>query len=1650
MEPSLLWLATLLLKLTIVAIGAWLADFSLRTVNPRWRVGLWRVALVAGYGLVAAAFVPPFYRWEFVRTATVEPRPVVAAADPPSGEGDESLEQGRDTRPAYATSTEGSPATIVDMAEADRPPFDDSSPASSASLPTEPSSVPEAVPSLDVRPRFYWQQLAILVWVGGAALGLARLALGVVRVRRVVARSEDVSEATLTAARCLAERLRVALPDVRSSSDVTSPVLYGRVRPTILLPRAMAEETKDAELEAALAHELAHVAGRDAWWDLAMRLAACAAWPHPLAWRAPAAHRQACDRVSDLVAAEAVGDRGTYGRSLAQIALRVAETPPGAGLAMARRADVVERVRLIASDVRAAALGRRGWVATSLVGLAVIALGGFAIALTTRTVAADEPEPPFELEVVVLDAKDDSPIAGAEVHALLSSPYSRDAKLDSRQSTEKEGKVRFAYPDADSASIRFWAHKKGFAPHYANLDTQPRASFPKSRVVRLSPGTKVGGTVVFNDGTPVANASFSILATSAETLTVGSHHRIGEGTTDAEGRWEFDGIPKSDQPCAFSVVVPDSAAGVSFVTIEPTTDQRTVVERWRAAGGVVRDAASGEPLAGVKITANQGRGFFGSGTTTDEDGKFRLTGLLPRYQKDAALVASRDGYAAQTAPIPNGEGDLDPIEFRLSLGKRIRVRVLDGDGEPLDNALVHSASIDGFGLSQWRGQTNAAGEVTWDDAPERGLAITVFGKGHAPAGDVALDELPLNDGAYEIKLERALTVDGTIVDDATGEPIPQCVATFRVLSDPRSSNPRWFPRESTLCLDGRFELSVSYDEKPMSLMIEAEGYESWTSEPLPPRNHHETFAVRLKRASEKPEPTPEPTTVAGRVLAPDGKSDSGVPVQLTFPPSASKTAADTVPTRWTQLKAVTDEGGRFEFEYPPFPDAEGGLQVECDAGYGIASLVDVRRGEPIRLRGWARLEVVVLSGAEPKAFERIRFESQGYPRLAFGFSGRHEYATTDEKGVAVFERVPEGKGTVNTSVVRELKGGGGVGTDLQMLNVELKSGETKRVQLGGVGRPVIGRIVLPPDPPMPHAWERSGFGMISSSKVEYGDPAYRRFGFQVSSDGTLRVEDVPAGTYELSIRLQGDLGDEAGLPGPYVGNVEFGPFDVEATDAEADAEPRDLGTIRGEWIDYLKAGDVLPPFAVRGVDGRAVSSVDLAGKPFVLNFWNPGDEASEATMRTLAEVRKKRHGEVELPIVSIATDPMAEAAKRTARSNGWDWTVAGRSEQGPFRYAFDLLASPTVFVVGADGVVRYRGTDKDAIKAVIAAEFERETKNVNPSSAWRTSMDDAGFESTMQVSAIMSLSSAYVGEKALDNLGPKVVFVAADGKTIRDMPVERSTATAVVDPRRDRFYVLGDFATCTAFDRTGRKLFSLNVPSIAACDVDPQTGDLLIAVGGIEESAGWTLVFDLEGRLKSARPGGTAALRFEPDGRRTWFAGERLRATDRDGNDVVNYPTSFEGRSRYSDVSIDSRGVAWAVEQSYGSGGSSDRRIRRCDENGIETSLELSYTRGVDGRELNRWLTEVGDEIWIGVDRYEGESKRTGRIVRFDATGKRLPDLDRSLQGAASNGAGLWGWEEGRLLRVDAAGTIQQSYHLEDDLPAGATRNASIACFPAE
>ena len=95
---------------------------------------------------------------------------------------------------------------------------------------------------------------------------------------------------------------------------IHSPLLMGFTHPVILLPR----ELPVGSLEAALAHELAHLKRKDTGYMLFLTLARCAHWFNPLAWLMVRAARRdmelCCDY--DLLQGQNEAVRRAYGRAI--------------------------------------------------------------------------------------------------------------------------------------------------------------------------------------------------------------------------------------------------------------------------------------------------------------------------------------------------------------------------------------------------------------------------------------------------------------------------------------------------------------------------------------------------------------------------------------------------------------------------------------------------------------------------------------------------------------------------------------------------------------------------------------------------------------------------------------------------------------------------------------------------------------------------------------------------------------------------------------------------------------------------------------------------------------------------------------------------------------------------------------------------------------------------------------------------------------------------------------------------------------------------------------------------------------------------------------------------------------------------------------
>jgi beta-lactamase regulating signal transducer with metallopeptidase domain len=192
------------------------------------------------------------------------------------------------------------------------------------------------------------------VWLAGVFVALARLGVGLWRVRRMLRRATPLA-ATLA-----------------ESPDIEGPVVAGILEPRILLPRS-ARAWSSTRRALVLSHERAHVAGRDGLLLLLAELACAAYWFHPLSWLAAKQLRRECELSAD----EAVIREGVLPSSYAEHLLAVARAAlvhPGSIAMAARPSELATRIETLLSHERVPArIGGARLVLMSAAALLVLA-----------------------------------------------------------------------------------------------------------------------------------------------------------------------------------------------------------------------------------------------------------------------------------------------------------------------------------------------------------------------------------------------------------------------------------------------------------------------------------------------------------------------------------------------------------------------------------------------------------------------------------------------------------------------------------------------------------------------------------------------------------------------------------------------------------------------------------------------------------------------------------------------------------------------------------------------------------------------------------------------------------------------------------------------------------------------------------------------------------------------------------------------------------------------------------------------------------------------------------------------------------------------------------------------------------------------------
>ena len=231
-------------------------------------------------------------------------------------------------------------------------------------------------------------------WLLGVTCLLARTAAGWWRVRRLYKLASASMRSTWQhAADRTASNIGLACGiRIVELAQIDVPMVIGCLRPIVVLPIAALTSLNAVQVEAILAHELAHVRRHDYLVNLMQTLAETVLFYHPAVWWVSAHIRDEREHCCDDVAVAVCGDPVGYAAALAELEVWRRDV----GLAAAATGgSLLNRVRRIL-HVDASDHAR----VSSTVGLAAVAIvAGLAITVMAQAPTPDE-RPKFEVASV--------------------------------------------------------------------------------------------------------------------------------------------------------------------------------------------------------------------------------------------------------------------------------------------------------------------------------------------------------------------------------------------------------------------------------------------------------------------------------------------------------------------------------------------------------------------------------------------------------------------------------------------------------------------------------------------------------------------------------------------------------------------------------------------------------------------------------------------------------------------------------------------------------------------------------------------------------------------------------------------------------------------------------------------------------------------------------------------------------------------------------------------------------------------------------------------------------------------------------------------------------------------------------------------------
>jgi protocatechuate 3,4-dioxygenase beta subunit len=810
--------------------------------------------------------------------------------------------------------------------------------------------------------------------------------------------------------------------------------------------------------------------------------------------------------------------------------------------------------------------------------------------------AAKAATTPMRFELTIL-GPDKQPVPRCAVE-VRSDVLPTAASVQRGTFTKKSGNGAFLQADAagslvldlpqEPMTFEVCIEQPGYGPYWAQWrSTEHREPVPARFVAELDAAWSVGGIVVDRQGKPIAGATvwpsveFKKRPGDADELHFGK--RL---STDAEGKWRFDSVPVSMKEVLVEIDHPgfqpnDAALPRGTFEIRPRGQPAAKIELQPGltVAGKVTDEA-GKPIAGALVRTrfcNHDRE-----ATTNISGDYQLTGCEPKM---ARIVVSAKGRALDLKEVLLAP-DMGPLDFKTQPGGKIRVRVLDEKGNPAARACICVRELHGmwdcFAFDHIVRYADAGGVWQWDEAP-----LDEFKADICPPGGMQLQtqRLIARDEEYVFRTHPRLVISGSVVDAETRQPAKAFRVVPGVRADARAGRPGparidWSREDGYAANDGKYRIERDREETAHLVRIEADGYRVAVSRDIKSDEGKAHVDFALVKAQD----------VAAQILTPDGRPAAGAKIVIGIAAAQIVVKNGRIDRQTLAPQCEADESGRFQF---PAQDGPYQLVIVHPAGFALRKSAEQEIPGTVTLTAWARVEGTFRVGAKTVSAALVDIQTNEIDSSGDGaphIFTEHE-ATTGPDGRFVFERVFPGQGFIGRGVRLMADEGAAEVTSAVQIAAEFPAGKTTHIDLGGFGRQVLGKLAGPagshekvlwqfaridadadlPAPKMPAvpadvqgdparekawwtAWKATAEGKAWLAEHEKYDKLCRaspNLFAKPDRDGAFRIDDVPPGSYVLSV----DFDEHR------AGRLSNYRFTVPPTAGNRTSEALDLGTL---------------------------------------------------------------------------------------------------------------------------------------------------------------------------------------------------------------------------------------------------------------------------------------------------------------------------------------------------------------------------------------------------------------------------------------------------------------------------------------------------------